>query len=85
MSTGRNRSEGWTHAKLSGHENEEDVEQLIQHDAFRKKLEARLAIPSIVQASVGGICETDVPSVLGDHTKSKTDLKLILEENFLKQ
>lgn len=80
MGTGRNRSEGWTHAKISGHENEEDVEQLIQHYDFRKHLEARLRIPPIVQATVGGICETDVPSVLGDLTKSKTDLKLVLED-----
>ena len=29
---GRNRSEGWKHAKLSGHENEELVKELLDND-----------------------------------------------------
>ncbi|MBP5517462.1 MAG: hypothetical protein J6X91_02205 [Bacteroidales bacterium] len=80
MSTYRNRSEGWRHAKVSGHENEEDVEQFFQHDDFRRHIEERLGVPRIVQATVGGICEKNVSSILGDLTKSKTDLRLVLED-----
>ena len=79
MNTGRDRSSGWQHAKLSGHENEADVERLFQDRNFCDSFSRRLGIGRIVSASVGGLYETDVKSVFGDKTKSKTDLAIILE------
>lgn len=79
MSTGRDRASGWQHAKLSGHENEADVERLFDDPTFCSAFSERLGIGAIKSASVGGLCETDVPSVFQDKTKSKTDLQLILE------
>ena len=83
MSTGRDSSEGWQHAKLSGHENESDVEQLFENESFRTLFSVRLGIGRIVSVSVGGLNETDVPSVLGGKTKSKTDLTIRLEDGNL--
>ncbi len=80
MNSGRDRSSGWQHAKLSGHENESDVEQLFSDSTFCDAFSKRLGIGKIKSASVGGLCETDVISVLGDKTKSKTDLQLFLED-----
>lgn len=80
MSSGRDRSSGWQHAKLSGHENESDVEHLFSDRAYCDAFSQRLGIGKIKSASVGGLCETDVPSVFGDKTKSKTDLQLFLED-----
>lgn len=78
MTTGRNRATGWKYAKLSGHENESDVEKLFQDESFRKDFAKRLGIGEIKSARVGGLYETDVNSVLGGKTKSKTDLTLKL-------
>lgn len=76
---GRDRATGWQHAKLSGHENESDVEQLFKDDDFRAAFSKRLGIGEIASATVGGLRETDVLSVFGDKTKSKTDLTIILK------
>ena len=80
MSIRRDRSSGWQYAKLSGHENESDVENLFSDSKYCHEFSKRLGIGKIKSASVGGLCETDVPSVLGDKTKSKTDLQLLLED-----
>lgn len=80
MHTGRDRSSGWQYAKLSGHENEADVERLFQDQDFRDYFSERLGIGKIQSATVGGLYETDVQSVFGDKTKSKTDLTLLLED-----
>ena len=77
---GRDRATGWKHAKLSGHENESDVEQLFKDDNFRAAFSKRLGIGEIESATVGGLRETDVLSVFGDKTKSKTDLTIILKD-----
>ena len=77
---GRDRATGWQHAKLSGHENESDVEQLFKDDNFRAAFSKRLGIGEITSATVGGLRETDVLSVFGDKTKSKTDLTIILKD-----
>lgn len=71
MPTGRNRASGWQHAKLSGHENETDIEQRFKDENFKSAFSKRLGIGKIDSASVGGINETDVISVFGDKTKSK--------------
>lgn len=80
MASGRDRATGWQHAKLSGHENEADVEQLFKDKDFRVAFSERLGIGEIVSATVGGLRETDVPSVFGDKTKSKTDLTITLKD-----
>ncbi|MBO7300271.1 MAG: hypothetical protein J6U53_02545 [Tidjanibacter sp.] len=80
MSNSRNRATGWQHAKLSGHANETNVENLFKDTHFCELFSKRLGIKKIVSAKVGGLCETNVTSVLGDKTKSKTDLKLTLED-----
>ncbi len=79
MAIGRNRASGWYYAKMSGHENELDVERLFDDDDFCDKFSARLGVGRIIKAEVGGRHETNVPSIIGHTTKSKTDLKLYLE------
>ena len=81
MSNPRNRASGWQHAKLSGHVNEADVENLFSNVEFCESFSKRLGIKKIKSASVGGLRETDVESVLDDKTKSKTDLQLTLEDD----
>ena len=80
MNTGRDRSSGWRHAKLSGHENEADVEKMFADKGFCESFAQRLGVGSIVSAGVGGLYETSVASVLGGKTKSKTDLRLNIED-----
>lgn len=80
MAADRNRASGWQYAKLSGHENESDVEQLFRDAEFRSSFSKRLGVGAIASASVGGLCETDVLSVFGDKTKSKTDLIITLKD-----
>lgn len=85
MAEKRNRATGWQHAKLSGHENESTIERMLQNDAdyrraFLKKLGKSTA--TIKHIQVGGLCEKDVDCVFqGEKTKSKTDMKIILDDN----
>ena len=78
----RDRAAGWKHAKLSGHKNEDLVKDLLDHDseyaaAFLHRL--GYAGEHITSTSIGGLHETDVPSVSGSRkTKSKTDLKVYI-------
>ena len=81
MNTVRDRASGWQHAKLSGHENESDVENLFSDMRFCESFSKRLGIKKIKSASVGGLQESGVTSVFGDKTKSKTDLQLTLEDD----
>lgn len=80
----RNRAEGWKHAKLSGHENEELVKHLFDdgstfQNSFLKRIGKEKC--KITNVDVGGLKEKNVPSVLGGTTKSKTDLKIKLSDN----
>lgn len=79
MMAKRDRSSGWKHAKLSGHNNETLVNQLLDSNKeYQKNFMSRLGFPAetIKSTSVGGLHETNVPGVLGKKTKSKTDLKI---------
>lgn len=81
MASQRNRSEGWQHAKLTGHENEKLIAELTQTDeSVQKRLlnAAHIYDCTIKDVSYGGLCESDVPSILGGKTKSKTDMWLHL-------
>lgn len=79
----RDRASGWQHAKLSGHKNEDLVKDLIDQDPeYGRDFLRRLGLTNetIRQTSIGGLHETNVPSVSGKRkTKSKTDLKLFLQ------
>ena len=79
--SGRNRAEGWKHAKLTGHDNERLAAELTKSDPEVQKrlLEcAHLKNVEITDVQYGGICEADVDCVLGGKTKSKTDMWLLL-------
>ena len=79
----RNRSEGWKHAKISGHTNESDITSKInKNKLYRENLEKKLNFDSdIKSANEGGLKEKNVQDVFGGNTKSKTDLKLTFINN----
>lgn len=80
----RNRATGWQYAKLSGHKNEDLVKiRLDTNEVFATSLLKRIDRPHshIVRTTIGGLHETNVPSVNGRKTKSKTDLKVYLDTN----
>lgn len=79
----RDRATGWQHAKLSGHKNENLVKNLLDTDeTYASDFLCRLGLAgeSIVDTTIGGLHEINVPSVIGTRkTKSKTDLKIYLQ------
>lgn len=78
----RNRAQGWKHAKLSGHKNEELVRNLLDRDErYAADFLDRLGDAGPITATtVGGLHETNVESILGGRkTKSRTDLKIFLK------
>lgn len=80
----RDRATGWQHAKLSGHKNEDLVKNLLDKNKdFQYSFLCRVnrANARITKTSIGGLHETNVPSVSGRKTKSKTDLKVFLDTN----
>lgn len=83
----RDRASGWQYAKLSGHENEAILKDLLMNDPetqfdFLKKVGK--AGNKVVYVAVGGLCEKDVPCIFeGEKTKSKTDMKVLLNDGSL--
>jgi len=82
----RNRAEGWKHAKITGHENEELVKELFSKKGnfqveFLKRIRKEDCL--ITTVDVGGLKERNVESILGGTTKSKTDLKITLNDGTL--
>ena len=80
---GRNRAEGWKHAKLSGHANEELVEVIVENDGEiqSRLLDCARKFDAIVEEiDFGGLKEQNVPCILGGTTKSKTDMHLYLDD-----
>ena len=80
----RDRATGWKHAKLSGHKNEDLVKDLLDSNReFQQHFLSRIDRPhaAIKETSIGGLHETNVSSVNGRKTKSKTDLKVYLSTN----
>ena len=78
----RNRVEGWQYAKLSGHKNEDLVARLVIENTMTQRellscANKRGLVTGVVE---GGICEQAVPSILGDNTKAKPDLKVVLDD-----
>lgn len=82
----RDRANGWKYAKLSGHKNEDLVKKLLDtNKEFQNEFLSRTnhSQDAIYKTSIGGLHETNVPSVNGNKTKSKTDLKVYLNNNEL--
>ena len=80
----RDRATGWKHAKLTGHKNENLVKNHLDTNYnFQNSFLERTnrASAKIIETSIGGLHETNVPSVNGRKTKSKTDLKVYLDTN----
>lgn len=79
--SGRNRAEGWQHAKLSGHENEALLEAIVERNS---ELQSRLLMcgkqptAEIERVDFGGLKEHDVDCILGGKTKSKSDIHIYL-------
>ena len=83
--TGRDRAEGWKHAKLSGHENEGKIEDLVRNDTrFQGRLLSRLGFAGrkVLRVSGGGLGESHVQSVFrnGEPTTPKADMYLDLDD-----
>lgn len=77
----RDRASGWKYAKLSGHKNEDLVKMYLDTDKyFQENFLYRIGREEaqIIKTTIGGLHETNVPSVNGRKTKSKTDLKVYL-------
>ena len=81
----RDGAQGWRHAKLSGHANEDRIEHLLLGDrAAQEKFLARIGRNgrSIVSVSGGGLGEAHVPSVFGpgEMTTPKADMYVKLDD-----
>lgn len=79
----RDRSLGWQYAKLSGHKNEELVKELLETNSdFRQHLLTRIGCSEkeILKITISGLHETNILGVLGNKTKSKTDLKIYFKD-----
>ena len=75
----RDRQEGWVHAKLSGHRNEDLVTSYVRNypNVQEALIEVAKKSGEVVSISEGGLNETGIPSVLGGSTKAKPDLCLV--------
>ena len=75
---GRDRSEGWRHAKLDGHANEQQFAKLLvnDHDFISKIREHLLEIFPLGEPDVSVDGAKHVDSIFGDKTTSKVDLAI---------
>ncbi|MCH5281929.1 MAG: hypothetical protein J1E61_10715 [Lachnospiraceae bacterium] len=79
----RNRAEGWQHAKLSGHTNESAIELLLKSSpAYQKDFLFRIGRQEAVISRVdtGGLHEKNVAGILGESTKAKPDIRILLDD-----
>lgn len=78
----RSRAKGWQHAKLSGHQNEDLIATLVitNPQVQAELLRCAHKKGKINRVAEGGIHERNIPSILGDTTKSKPDLRLVMED-----
>jgi len=74
----RNRSQGWVHAKHSGHQNEDLLSENVHSISSLKQIYPGREIDSV---KVGGIREKNVPNIIGATTKSKTDMAITWSDN----
>ena len=77
-SSGRNRSEGWQWAKLSGHWNEEQLVELLQDDdRFGRSIGMRIFGRDVglpVEVRGGGASADRVDDIFGHRTNGKPDI-----------
>ena len=83
--TKRNRAQGWKHAKLSGHDNEDKIETLLlANQEFQQRFLNRIGEPNraIMSIGGGGLGESHVPSVFasGELTTPKADMYIHLDD-----
>ena len=67
----RIRAEGWQHAKLTGHQNEQLIAELTKNDKLTQQRLlscANLSEAFIEKVEYGGLCETNVECILGGKT-----------------
>lgn len=86
MEEHRDRAQGWQYAKVSGHNNEDLLTELLKNNVevqkrFLDKINRRDA--RIVGCDSDGINETDVPCVLGGKTRNKADMMVTLGDDSL--
>lgn len=86
MEEHRDRAQGWQYAKVSGHNNEDLLTELLKNNVevqkrFLDKINRRDA--RIVACDSDGINETDVPCVLGGKTRNKADMMVTLSDDSL--
>lgn len=77
----RNRAEGWQHAKITGHSNEELCAFLLKENLeVQKRFLNCLGLKNekVEEVKTGALHEHDVPSILGGKTKAKPDLYVTL-------
>lgn len=80
----RDRSEGWMHAKLTGHINEDLVSESISNGGdLSAWICSELNFSEISLVRYGGINEKGVDSVFGGKTKSKTDISFLAADRQL--
>jgi hypothetical protein len=76
--SGRDRAEGWTHAKRSGHMHESDIAARLQSDlAFANGLSIRCFNETLgrpIEVSGGGTSAERVEDLFGSRTNGKPDL-----------
>ncbi|MCL2587003.1 MAG: hypothetical protein FWE31_02055 [Firmicutes bacterium] len=77
----RNRSQGWRHAKLSGHENEKLLKQMLESGSGNLLKALDTSREEIASIDIGGLNEKNIPSIFGDTTKSKTDCVIVIGDN----
>lgn len=86
MEEHRDRAQGWQYAKVSGHNNEDLLTELLKNNVevqkrFLDKINRRDA--RIVACDSDGINETDVPCALGGKTRNKADMMVTLSDDSL--
>lgn len=78
--SGRNRSQGWKHAKISGHENERDFGAILEQSAMLQKQLFEIKYPQLelpnIRPSVNVDGALQVESILGDLITSKIDAEI---------
>lgn len=78
MPTGRSRSEGWKHAKKTGHRRETDlVNELRNNSAFASLIGSKVfgrSVGPLIDAHAGGATAGFIPDVFGGSINGKVDL-----------
>jgi|GEM_PF-3242589 len=81
----RDRASGWKHAKISGHDNEDLIRNLLKNDKDYQKIilsKINRSKDELIDVVGGGIKDKKVPCIFqGEKTTSKTDISLIFKNS----